>query len=83
MDLLNEKLTFNGGPAESNPNLDPETAQRLNPLGERFAFIPLSGKIPLIKDGQNLRDTTLRTFSITKTAQPLPWSTDSIKPLPP
>ena len=49
MDLLNKKPTFDGGPAESNPNLDPETAHRLDPLAERFAFIPLSGKIPLIK----------------------------------
>ena len=49
MDLLNKKPTFDGGLAESNPNLDPETAHRLNPLAERFAFIPLSGKIPLIK----------------------------------
>ena len=49
MDLINKKPTFDGGPAESNPNLDPETAHRLNPLAERFAFIPLSGKIPLIK----------------------------------
>ena len=49
MDFLNKKPTYDGGPAESNPNLDPETAHRLNPLAERFAFIPLSGKIPLIK----------------------------------
>ena len=49
MDLLNKKPTFDGGPAKSIPNLDPDTAQRLNPLAERFAFIPLSGKIPLIK----------------------------------
>ena len=49
MDLLNKKPTFDGGPAESNPNLDPETAHRLDPLAETFAFIPLSGKIPLIK----------------------------------
>ena len=49
MDLINKKPTFDGGLAESNPNLDPETAHRLNPLAERFAFIPLSGKIPLIK----------------------------------
>ena len=44
-----KKPTFDGGPAESNPNLDPETAHRLDPLAETFAFIPLSGKIPLIK----------------------------------
>ena len=69
MDLLNKKPTFDGGPAESNPNLDPETAHRLNPLAERFAFIPLSGKIPLIKDSQNLRDTALMIFSSIKTAQ--------------
>ena len=71
MDLLNKKPTFDGGLAQSNPNLDPETAHRLDPLAERFAFITLSGKIPLSKDGQNLRDTALRNFSITKTAQAL------------
>ena len=49
MYLINKKPTFDGGPAESNPNLDPETAHRLDPLAETFAFIPLSGKIPLIK----------------------------------
>ena len=49
MDLLNKKPTFDGGPAKSIPNLDPDTAHRLDPLAERFAFIPLSGKIPLIK----------------------------------
>ena len=38
-----------GRRAESIPNLNPETAHRLDPLAERFAFIPLSGKIPLIK----------------------------------
>jgi len=61
VDLINKKPTFNGGPAESIPNLNPETAHRLDPLAERFAFIPLSGKIPLIKGwpkskGYNIQD---------------------------
>ena len=48
MDLDNKKPTFDRGHLESNPNLDPETSHRLDPLAERFAFIPLSGKIPQI-----------------------------------
>ena len=61
MGVVNKKPTFNGGPAEFIPNLNPETAHRLDPLAERFAFIPLSGKIPLIKGwpkskGYNIKD---------------------------
>ena len=44
----NQYKTFDGAPAESIPNLNPETAHRLDPLAERFAFIPLSGKISFI-----------------------------------
>ena len=69
MDLLNKKPTFDGGPAESNPNLDPETAHRLNPLAESLPLFHSQGKFLLSKDGQNLRDTALIIFSSIKTAQ--------------
>tara|TARA_Y100001968_G_C18794856_1_gene452916 strand:- start:231 stop:428 length:198 start_codon:yes stop_codon:yes gene_type:complete len=49
VDLINKKPTFDGQPAESNFNLDPDTTYRLDPLVERFDFNPSSGKICLIK----------------------------------
>ena len=56
-DLLNKKPTFDGGPAESNPNLDPETAHSLYPLAERFAF-EITSKTVL---WQAVSETDLRT----------------------
>ena len=48
-----KKPTSQGGPNPSNSILDPVTAHRLDPLVDKFAFIPCSGKVPLIKNWPN------------------------------
>ena len=48
-----KKPTSQGGPNQSNSILDPVTAHRLDPLVDKFAFIPCSGKVPLIKNWPN------------------------------
>ncbi len=45
-----KKPTFQRGAKASNSILDPVIAHRLDPLVDKFAFIPCLGKVPLIKN---------------------------------